>query len=120
MFQHEISNKNILVISTNWDPVYEITESDREKYDLFVIKFHPHIKEDQGVSPDPRIIHLQTDIPAEVVLLYLLKNNKVTFRSEFSSTMIYMFHSEIEMEFMGKNPPRFLEDVFLYTKNLPR
>lgn len=118
IFANPIMGKNILVYATSWDPVYNFSKEDFEKFDLVIVKFHPHIQEDQGKSSDPRIIHLQTDIPNEVLLLYLSLNNKVTLRAEYSSTMAYLIHSPIELDFIGGNPPGFLEGLIQYVKDM--
>ena len=105
-------DKKILIIATEWNIYYRIEEEDFTKYDVVILKLHPHIRE--KFSPEDKRIHvLQTFIPTEVLVLHWLENNEVTLRSKFSSSMLYLHDSKAKLEFES-GVPEFMKNIVDY------
>ena len=86
-----INNSDVILYITNW----EIEELNiLEHYDYMVVKPHPHIK-NYSTLFSSNVIVIPPDVPAEMIIIYLLKNNNcLTIISSYSTATLYFRNEE--------------------------
>lgn len=93
-----VRNKKILIYITEWKikpEVLDIFKKEASKYDLCIIKPHPHIKHLDFIASD-NIKVLNTPIMVEMILSFLLRRgNKLTVWHHYSTSVV-QFHDYVE------------------------
>lgn len=110
--QLDVSEKRILIYLTNYqinNDVIEKMESCREKYDLLIVKPHPHIRNPQIQSKN--IIVLNTNMMIEFILFDLIQRKNEIEVWHYASTSVVHFLRQIKQKNLSKNIPIFDEYV---------
>lgn len=112
-------NINILFIALGWSTEYCISEEDKKKYDLIIVKFHPHINVQLSELPQiEKLLFINGNLMTEIIITLLMKNrNNITLRSKDSSSIFYLYNTGINIEVIG-GVQEVLHPLWNYVRNL--
>ena len=113
-----IKNKSVLIMPTNWSGEAKFGQEDFEKYDILIVKYHPHLK-DRLSRNEGKIAYMAGNLPTEILIFRLLNQKcKVTLRSQFTSSLVYLLDAPVELEFEDGEIPAFMHDYFQFVKTI--
>ena len=115
-----LHDSNILIIALGWNGDVKLNDDDLQKYDRIIVKQHPHVVCSAENSPSGRLLHMYGVIPTEFLALHLLrKGNRLTLRSQFSSSMLYLLGTPVCCEYYDA-PPKEFKDIIAYLEREKR
>lgn len=115
-FLLKMRNQKVLFIATSWDCVADYSPDEMAEYDHIIVKYHPHVK-DKNCFHEEKLHYISVNAPAEILIFKLLSQGcEVTFRSEFSSSMVYLLGTPVKIEF-SKGVPDFIADFWEFVKS---